>query len=43
MYQGGGGGRVSLCVVNVTWIDLDPLTFIAVRLGWFAVYVSVLL
>jgi hypothetical protein len=24
----GGGGHVSLHVVNVTWTDLDPLTFI---------------
>jgi hypothetical protein len=23
-----GGGHVSLCVVNVTWIDLDSLTLI---------------
>jgi hypothetical protein len=24
----GGGGHASLCVVNVSWIDLDPLAFI---------------
>jgi hypothetical protein len=23
-----GGGHVAVCVVNVTWIDLDPLAFI---------------
>jgi hypothetical protein len=24
----GGGGHISLHVVNVTWIDVDPLAFI---------------
>jgi hypothetical protein len=28
LYGPWGGGHVSLRVVNVTWIDLDPLAFI---------------
>jgi hypothetical protein len=27
-YRPGGGGHVSLRVVNITWIDLDSLAFI---------------
>jgi hypothetical protein len=28
VYMDRGGGHVSLRVVNVTWTDLEPLTFV---------------
>jgi hypothetical protein len=47
MDHGGGGGQIYLRVLNVMWIDLDPLAFIlnflkqfGLWLGWFAVSVK---
>jgi hypothetical protein len=30
VYMDGGGGHVSLRVLNLTWINLDPLAFILI-------------